>query len=168
MRETAVDVLVYLFEHYIDQPTFWELRQDDEDFDISVELKAAGFDQNAVEVALNWLEELPEMASDQNVFTAPAPQSIRIYTAHEQAMLGTECLNFLMEMERLQLLQAQQREAVLERVRVLDAETVELEHFKWLICLVLFNHADEGDSEQQAQLHQLEDWIYAGDGHTAQ
>lgn len=167
MRETAVDVLVYLFENYIDQPQFWETLQADDAFDISVELTQAGFDESTVELALDWLEQLPEQTPASTTYHPPQHQSIRIYTDEEQNLLGNDCLNFLMEMERAKLMDGQQREAVLDRVSALDAQSVDLEQFKWLICLVLFNTSDDNNAEQQSRLDELEDWMYAADGQVA-
>lgn len=163
MRESAIDVLVYLFENYINENAIWDMVLEDEAFDLSVELTAAGFDKDAVETALDWLEHLPQTDPNETVVAPCSADAMRIYSHEEQAALGAQGLNFLMEMERVGLINMLQREAVIERVLALDIESIDLDHFKWLVCLVLFNTAADGNEEELRQIENLEDWIYSAE-----
>lgn len=168
MRESAIDVLVYLFENYMNENAVLELLEEDDAFDLSVELTAAGFDENIVAVALNWLEHLPDPAPEDQFVGSEGLRSMRVYTMAELQLLGAECVNFLMEMERLALLSPMQREEVLDRVMALNADSIDIDQFKWLVCLVMFNTPQSDSPEQRVKLEQLEEWVYAAEDQTAQ
>ena len=110
MKENVIDVLLYLFENYIDTENS---QQPDKDT-LELELEQVGFQELEIHKALNWLDTM----------TVVAPQvdnpdvSIRVFNDSE--------------------LDVETREVVIERVLALDSEEIDLEQLKWVVLMVLF------------------------------
>lgn len=148
MKETLLDVLMYLFENYHDG----EFSDSDNQETLRVELAAAGFPEEEVVHAFAWLDGL---ANQRNT---PAlggrTDSLRIYAPQEQDRLSAECRGFLLYLEQLGILNSQSRELVIERLLALENE-VDLERVKWVCLLVLINQP----GSEEAAVH-LEDMVY--------
>ncbi|HVT34939.1 MAG TPA: DUF494 domain-containing protein [Nevskiaceae bacterium] len=132
MKETVLDVLMYLFENY----QTGEFSDTDNQETLRDELIAAGFPEEEVGHAFAWLDGLAQQRQLPLVF-GPA-HSIRVYAAEEQARLSPECRGFLLYLEQLGLLTLQARELVIERLLALKEE-IDLERVKWVCLLVLIN-----------------------------
>ncbi len=149
-KETVLDVLMYLFEHYIDEDQTTEPDRDD----LENRLITAGFQNSQVTRAFDWLEELasgqlPESEKEHHAST-------RIYTSDEAHHLGTEGMGYLAFLEQNDILSAMTREQVIDRVMALDSSSVNLEQLKWVVLMVLFNQPDE----ESAHLAWLEELVY--------
>jgi Smg protein len=133
MKETILDVLLYLFENYFyDDPD--AVRDRDS---LQAGLIQAGFSPTEISKAFDWLEEL---ANQRPTLAEPrANGPVRIYVEAEQDRLDRECLGFLMFLEQHGVLDADQRELVLDRAMALDQEEVDLDDLKWVVLMVLFN-----------------------------
>jgi Smg protein len=60
-----------------------------------------------------------------------------VFTDGELMRLSTECRGLLLRLERAQVLTAQQREIVIERMLALDAEEPDTEQLRWVVLMVL-------------------------------
>ena len=131
------DVLMYLFETYIHSDADVMVEQDE----LTDELSRAGFNQDEIEKALDWLERLANLHdSEREVYvTSSAQGSMRIYAPQELARLSTECRGFLLFLEQHGVLDADQRELVLDRAMALDQDELDLDDLKWVVLMVLFN-----------------------------
>jgi Smg protein len=135
MKESVLDILIYLFENYFDG----EL---DEGFEpdrdtLTQELERAGFPTTEVERALAWLEEL---AADPNRGEfASNGRAIRIFDTIEQARLDTDCRGYLVYLEHVGILSPAQRERVIDRLMALDGDEIDIEKLKWVVLMVLFS-----------------------------
>lgn len=132
------DILMYLFENFIHSEV--EVMVDHDK--LTDELTRAGFHQDEIYKALTWLERLAALQeSDINPYLVKLSEtpSIRIYTEPEQMRLDTECRGFLLFLEQINVLDAQTREMVVDRVMELDTEEIALEDLKWVVLMVLFN-----------------------------
>ena len=134
MKETILDVLLYLFEHY-----FYEDPDAVRDRDsLQNGLLQAGFSPTEINKAFEWLDELSRQrpaASAARAIDGP----VRMYVAQELEKLDRETLGFLMFLEQQGILDAAQRELVLDRVMALDQEEIDLDDLKWVVLMVLFN-----------------------------
>lgn len=83
------DILVYLFESYIHADACPEGEL------LNRKLSAAGFEQDDISEALEWLAGLRRVAREIHPGTAPQAGSVRIYTEEEQALLDGRCRGFL-------------------------------------------------------------------------
>ena len=91
MKEDIFDVLIYLFENYLDN--------DGENYPdtdlITSELLDAGFQQPDVNKAFDWLESL----ADMEAITTVVSSSFRVFSSQEIEVLDLECRDFLMFLE---------------------------------------------------------------------
>lgn len=133
-EESILDVLLYLFEHY-----FYADPEAVADRDgLQSGLLQAGFSAAEINKAFDWLDDLsrqrPALAQPRNV-VGP----VRMYVEPELSKLDTQTLGFLMFLEQQGILDATQRELVIDRVMALDQETIDLDDLKWVVLMVLFN-----------------------------
>lgn len=134
MKENVFEVLMYLFENYMDSDN--ALQTDPET--LKVELKEAGFLHNEINKAFAWLEGLTELRENPDNITARS-SSIRIFTAREQEKLDVSCRGFLLFLEQVGVLNQETRELVIDRAMDLHSEEFDLDQLKWVVLMVLFN-----------------------------
>ncbi|WP_022976700.1 MULTISPECIES: DUF494 family protein [Nevskia] len=148
MKETLLDVLMYLFENYQDG----EFSDSDNQETLRVELSAAGFPDEEVAHAFAWLDGL---ANQRNAPTLRGrTDTLRLYAPQEQERLSAECRGFLLYLEQLGILNGESRELVIERLLAFEDE-IDLERVKWVCLLVLINQP----GSEEAAVH-LEDMVY--------
>jgi len=150
MKESVLDVLMYLFENYI-----YEEPEDSPDRDsLEDTLQQAGFTSGEIDKAFRWLDELAEQQTD-----AVAPKHVshptRIYNGAELQRLDLSCRSFLLHLENIGVLDPTCRELVIDRVMALESEDVDLEDLKWVILMVLFNQPG-----QEASYAWMEDLVF--------
>ena len=143
MKESILDVLLYLFEHYFieDAPPPGETGFPDRERLASGplldELTGAGFSPAEIHKAFDWLGALAKERP------APAPARAggptRVFFGPEMDKLDVEARGFLLFLEQHGILDAAQRELVLDRAMALDQETLDLDDLKWVVLMVLFN-----------------------------
>ncbi|GAB2488884.1 DUF494 family protein [Arenimonas alkanexedens] len=133
MKETILDVLLYLFEHYFyDDPD--AVRDRDS---LQNGLIQAGFSPSEINKAFDWLDELARQRPVSPVARRDTP--VRVYSEPELDRLDIECRGFLMFLEQSGVIDADQRELVLDRVMALDQDEVDVDDLKWVVLMVLFN-----------------------------
>lgn len=148
MKETLLDVLMYLFENYHDG----EFADADNQPTLRVELAAAGFPEDEIAHAFAWLEGL---AANRGAVRQPgAVGALRIFVDRELKKLPAQSRGFLLRLEQLGILKPASRELVIERLLALG-EDIDLERVKWVCLLVLVNQP----GEEEAVVH-LEDMVY--------
>ncbi len=150
MKENVIDVLMYLFENYMDDETEMDGNQEA----LKAELVAAGFPEAEIIKAFSWLEGLVQ-AQENRLETCSASPSMRVFTRQEAARLNIECRGFLVFLEQVGVLDQATRELVIDRVMALEAEEIDLEQLKWVILMVLFNQPG-----QEAALAWMEDLVF--------
>jgi Smg protein len=127
------DILVYLFENC--QQT--ELAYDRDR--VARKLSAAGFEDSDISEALHWLAGV--VRSPQNGLNAlpDSRTSFRAFAPRELAKLDAECRGFLLTLEHSGILNAQDRELVIERSLAASGHTLTLEQLKLIVLMVLWN-----------------------------
>jgi Smg protein len=132
-EETILDVLLYLFENYFyDDPD--AVRDRDS---LQASLIQAGFSPTEISKAFDWLEELANQRPTLSQPRADGP--VRVFVEAEVDRLDRECLGFLMFLEQHGVVDADQRELVIDRAMALDQDEVDLDDLKWVVLMVLFN-----------------------------
>lgn len=147
MKEDIFDVLIYLFENYLDGDS--DNYPDTEV--IASELLDVGFQQPDVNKAFDWLESLTEVQAIGDV----VPSSFRIFSSEEMAVFDLECRNFLMFLEHGGILTPANREIAIDRAMALQDEGITLDKLKWIVLMVLLSQP--GDS---AAFSRMEDIVY--------
>lgn len=147
MKEDIFDVLIYLFENYLDGDS-----ENYPDTDvIASELLDAGFQQPDVNKAFDWLESLTETET----ITPKAASSFRIFSDEEKAVFDLECRDFLMFLEHAGILNASNREIAIDRAMALKEEGITLDKLKWIVLMVLLSQPGDG-----AAFSRMEDIVY--------
>jgi len=134
MKESVLDVLIYLFDHYVEQ----ELEIIPNQKDLKSQLNQAGFADIQIDKAINWLEGLTVKKDEFDVGIVHS-RSTRVFSSIENEKLDVECKGFLIFLEQSGVLDSEDRELVIDRVMALETETIELQQLKWVVLMVLFN-----------------------------
>ncbi len=148
MKETIFEVLVYLFEHYIDVGEGEMLESDK----LKGELLEAGFTENYVDRAFDWMDELtllPSAAVENYVGLG----SIRVHSAEEQLRFDVDAQGFLLFLEQSAIIDSTRRELIIDRVMALGDTVLTVDHIKWVALMVLFSQTGmEGHYSQMEEL----------------
>ena len=141
MKESILDVLLYLFEHYFAEDAAPPLPLGDDaalrDGPLVTELTEAGFSTAEIHKAFDWRGALAEQRPATANARAHGPT--RVYFGPELDKLDVECRGFLLFLEQQGILGPEQRELVLDRAMALDQEELDLDDLKWVVLMVLFN-----------------------------
>ena len=137
MKQTVVDVLMYLFENIIGE----DIPFDPDSMQVLDRLEEMGFPQHEILRAFDWLQDLADIDLSDTTAT-DITSSVRVYSELEMLLLDPECIGFLMYLEQTGLLTANTRELILDRVIALDVE-LDVEQLKWIVMIVLYSHPDE-------------------------
>ncbi|NNE37802.1 MAG: DUF494 domain-containing protein [Gammaproteobacteria bacterium] len=142
MKESVFDVLMYLFNNYLDDE--YELDADQES--LQGILTHAGFEEVQVKKAFDWLESL---TFEDILQTGNKPQnniSHRIFNSYEMEKLSIECRGLLTYLEHTGILDSQNREIVIDRVMALESDEIDVYQLKWVVLMVLMNQPGKEDA----------------------
>ncbi|MDT8383530.1 MAG: DUF494 family protein [Gammaproteobacteria bacterium] len=136
MKEDVLDVLMYLFENYMDD----EATMNGDPETLKHQLMEAGFLSTEINKAFTWLEDLAVLQeAGFNARPALTSHSIRVYNPLEEEKLDVECRGFLMFLEQMGVLNGASRELVIDRIMALESDEIDLDQVKWVVLMVLFN-----------------------------
>jgi len=139
MNDTSsvLDILIYVFDRYMLSETP-EVPERDE---LAQMLARAGFAVPNVERALDWLADLAG-ERDRPVLQGGGPRTLRLFTDAERDRLSSECRGYLLTLEQMDVLNAHQREIIIERLLALEVEELDVEQLKWVALMVLSSQPD--------------------------
>jgi Smg protein len=146
MKEKIFDVLIYLFENYMED----EMDRLPDNDAIRTELMEVGFEQLEVVNAFDWLESLTAHV----VMTSTSP-TFRIFSEQEQRKLDLECRNLLLFLEHTGILTPANRELTIDRAMALADQDITLDELKWIVLMVLLSRADDA-----VAFSRMEDLVY--------
>lgn len=132
MKESVLDVLIYLFENFMSSE---KVDFEPESEEISTRLEDAGFNTTDVDRAIQWVLDLKE-----NVISLSSDDfnsSIRIFSVDEQHKISPAIRHTLHCMERDEIITPSIRELIIDRVMALDLEEVDIDQLKWIMLFVL-------------------------------
>jgi Smg protein len=154
IKQSVVDVLMFLFERYLDDDTQDDNNRVTEERDsIQLRLEEMGFHNHDINQAFDWLEDLAELRdNDQTI--AVKETSTRIYSDEEKKLISMESIGFLNFLEQTNILTSITRELILDRVIALG-HPLDAEQLKWIIMIVLHSHPGEENA-----LALMEDFIF--------
>jgi Smg protein len=135
MKESLFDVLMYLFENYMDDDS--PLYSDPEK--LKAQLNDAGFRSTQINKAFNWLEDLAQGQEERAQPLTNNIHSMRIYSSSELKKLNIECRGFLLNLEQMEVIDPSVRELIVDRVMALEADEMDLDQLKWVVLMVMFN-----------------------------
>ncbi len=142
IKQSVVDVLMFLFERYLDDDELNETnRVTDKRDSIQIRLEEMGFHNQEINQAFDWLEDLADLQERQQ-FLPVKETSTRIYSEEEKKLLGIDSIGFLHFLEQTDILTPVTRELILDRVAALG-HPLDAEQMKWIIMIVLHAHPGE-------------------------
>jgi len=150
MKEDVLDVLMYLFETYIETEDEPEADQNT----LRIELIKAGFNNNEIDKALDWLDGLAEN-NEYFIENNHTTSAIRIYNSTEINQLDASCRGFISYLEQINILTTTQRELLIDRLLALDSQDINVDQIKWVVLMVLFSQPG-----QEKAYSQMEDLIF--------
>ncbi len=150
MKENVLDVLMYLFETYVDteedpEPDQTELRS---------ELSRAGFGDVEIERALQWLDALTDQQQNLEYGNQTA-HGTRIYNEFEHERLDVACRGYITYLEQIGILSPPQRELLIDRLLALETHDIDVEQIKWVVLMVLFSQPG-----QELAYARMEDLVF--------
>lgn len=124
-----IDILFYLFEHYLPDAC-------PEPAALARKLIAAGFEDDDVSQAIDWLAGFDAAAAATPALALS--RSARLYHDNEVARLPAECRGFLVFLEEAEAIDATARELILERALALPDEVIHLNKLKGIVLMVVW------------------------------
>jgi Smg protein len=150
MKENVLDVLMYLFETYIDAEEEPEADQNE----LRDELSRAGFGDSEIDRALDWLDALTENHDNFN-YTPQTAHGTRIFNEMETVRLDSGCRGFITYLEQIGILSPTQREILIDRLLALETPDIDVEQIKWVVLMVLFSQPG-----QELAYARMEDLVF--------
>ncbi|NOR81395.1 MAG: DUF494 family protein [Methyloprofundus sp.] len=147
MNEDIFDVLIYLFENYMDSEV--DIIPDTDM--LQTELKAAGFNSGNISKAFDWLDTL----ALQEEPTFKSSKNFRIFCSEENRKLDLECRNFILFLQSMDILNPVSRELVIDRAMAIEKTYLSIEELKWITLIVLLSQPDE-----ELAIAHMENMIY--------
>lgn len=135
MKEDVLDVLMYLFENYMDD----DIAMNEDPEILKSQLMEAGFLGSEIKKAFTWLEDLATLQAGSDSRPAHTSRSIRVFHPDEEKKLDIDCRGFLMFLEQMGVLNSDSRELVIDRIMALESDEIDLDQVKWVVLMVLFN-----------------------------
>ena len=136
MKENILDVLLFLFEHVLDADADLADGAGLRSHALLAELAEAGFSHAEIHKAFDWLDALARQRPAAAHARADAP--VRVYAGDELERLGVDGRGFLMFLEQHGVIDAGQRELVLDRALALEQDAIDLDDLKWVVLMALF------------------------------
>ena len=134
------DILVYLFENYYQAQAY-------PDYDtLERKLHAAGFENDDIHDALDWLNSLTLRQDEGISESLDARSSFRGYTHDECAKLPLESRGFIAFLEGAKILTPLLRELIIERAMNLPSEVVGPDKLKVIVLMVLWTRRGNVDA----------------------
>ena len=150
MKENVLDVLMYLFETYIDP----EQEPDADQNELRDELSRAGFGDSEIDCALDWLDGLTDNHEGHH-YNAQTVHGTRIYNDFENGRLNSACRGFITYLEQIGILSPPQREILIDRLLALETPDIDVEQIKWVVLMVLFSQPG-----QELAYSRMEDLVF--------
>ena len=150
MKENVLDVLMYLFESYVDTEEIPEPDQNE----LRLELSQAGFGDSEIERALDWLDGLTDHQENLQYGNLTA-HGTRIYNEFEHERLDSFCRGYITYLEHIGILSPPQRELLVDRLLALESADIDVEQIKWVVLMVLFSQPG-----QELNYARMEDLVF--------
>jgi Smg protein len=150
-----LDVLSFVYE------TYWHSDACPELPALQRKLCAVGFDDDEVQTALMWLEDLksaarslprthapPSERRDLGLSEPPSapPHSMRLLSAAEQSHIGQQSWGFLLFLISAGALPAERLELVLERLMATPGDPIQVDELKLIVLMVFWSLNEEPDA----------------------
>lgn len=138
MKESILEVLMYLFEHHLEENYRMQLDPDK----LVDDLKHAGFGSEEIHSLFEWLQGLAQHAALRQTFQpGNVGSTFRVLATEERNKIGLEVWGFLMFLEQAGIIDATCREVVIANLMELDEEQIDLQQVKSIIMMAMLHQA---------------------------
>ena len=155
MKESVLDILIYLFENYFDADL--ESAPEPDRDALKDELERAGFLGTRSRTCAGMARAIVRRSAARRRRCRHRARSA-IFDPSEQARLDTDCRGYILYLENIGILNAAQRELVIDRLLALDAKQIDIEQVKWVVLMVLFSQPG-----QESAYLRMEDLVFEDD-----
>jgi len=132
------EILMYLFESYFNAGTFPEPEK------LSIKLTAAGFEEDDISHALNWLSGLSLLNySDYPLIINQS--GLRSFAKLEIQCISLEGLQFITFLEQSHMISPVEREMIIDRAVAFGRNALPLDRVKLIALMVLWKQHEELD-----------------------
>lgn len=132
------DILMFLFESYIDVGNYPDSDK------LSLKLTAAGFEDDDIHLALNWLAGLQQL-SVANYPDAINQAGVRCFAEEETQHISVEALRFLLFWEQSKIITPVEREMIIDRAMAVGRDNLPLDKVKLIVLMVLWSRHEKLD-----------------------
>ena len=150
MKENVLDVLMYLFETYVDT----EEEPEPDQNELRAELSRAGFGDPEIDRALDWLDGLTNQQQSLD-YGSQTARGTRIFNEFEHERLDSACRGYITYLEQIGILSDPQREILVDRLLALETPDIDVEQIKWVVLMVLFSQPG-----QELAYARMEDLVF--------
>ncbi len=140
------EALVYMFENYIDT----QFRPDNNT--LTKELFAAGFDEEDINGACDWFNQLESMTAKPELFQMANAANSRIFTEIELKKISAESIGFILFLVQANILNTSQRELVLELAMNLPQASIGIEEMRWIVLMTTWGASKSGPDKTKEYL----------------
>ena len=126
---------MYLFENHFEEEG--NLGADEDA--LKFELRHAGFAEGQVNKAFDWLDGLTRRRDSIVPWNVGDRPALRVFNAEEMNKLDTECRGFILFLEQAGILDAPDREMVVDRLMALESGDIDMQQVQWVVLMVLLN-----------------------------
>lgn len=134
------ELLIYMFENYLSSKSYLDFNN------ISMELEAAGFDNDDIEEAFDWFSQLKAMSDKiPQAIDAKENTHLRIFTEKEYKKISSEGLGFILFLEQAKVLNSIEREIIIDRAMALNQNIISIDEVRWVVMMALWNNGKEND-----------------------
>ena len=130
---SVLDVLTYMFDY------LFESQNEINDNEIKAYLSEMGFDEQGINKALTWLDNIATQTDEKTQIIGKAKNCVRLYDKDEQVKLDLNSRNFLYFLENVGQVSPSQRELIISQAMSLETNHLTLEDIKWITIMVLGN-----------------------------
>jgi Smg protein len=134
------DILVYVFHNYFQPDACPEPEQ------LARKLSAAGFEDDDITEAIEWLSGLQDAAGDGRPRIATTSASVRCYSPEELSKLSSEARGFLHFLVGAGVLNALTREIIIERAMAMNRPSISVARLKVIVLMVLWSRHESLDT----------------------
>ena len=134
------ELLIYMFENYLSSKSYLDFNN------ISMELEAAGFDNDDIEEAFDWFSQLKAMSDKiPQAIDAKENTNLRIFIEKEYKKISSEGLGFILFLEQAKVLNSIEREIIIDRAMALNQNIISIDEVRWVVMIALWNNGKEND-----------------------
>lgn len=148
MKEDLIDILIYLFEHYLADHGEGVIQLDNQQ--LTGELMEVGFERKEIDQAFIWLDELI-IGLDKSLKSYQPVSSFRVFSQDEKAQIPVDVQSLILRLEQAGILDLATRELVIDRLMALEFDLVDMDDAKWVIMMVLCNQTDSPEELEWAE-----------------